>query len=111
MPADVATPAFDDADDQHTAVLRLEGDIDLASESVWRERGEQVLARVDELSELVLDMSQVSFIDSRGLALLVHFYRVMLRRGGRLVLSNVPRRVDKALQLAGLQQLLRPDAL
>lgn len=101
----IVDPAGDDADGRPSAVLRLEGDVDLASESLWRERGEQLLADDPEVSELIVDMSGVGFLDSRGLALLVHLYRLALRRDGRLVLVAVPRRVEKAVRLAGLSQL------
>lgn len=104
-----ADPAVDGTSDR-SVVLRLQGEIDIASEDAWRERGERALADQPNLSELIVDMSEVTFLDSRGLALLVHLYRLLSERDGRLIVAAVPRRVGKALRLAGLDQLFEVHA-
>lgn len=84
--------------------LRLCGDVDLASEQMWRDRGEALLAD-PAVAEVVVDMGDVSFLDSRGMAMLVHLYTQLVQRGGALVLTRVPDRVAKALVVAGLDEL------
>ena len=85
--------------------LYLEGDIDIASEDLWRRRLNAALAAHPDNAPLVLDLGAVTFIDSRGLALLVYVYRELVDRGGRLVLARVTRRVERVLQVAALDQL------
>jgi anti-sigma B factor antagonist len=104
-----AEPAAD-AEAGGGATLRLIGDIDLASETMWRARGDAVLAQSPAARTLTLDMSEVSFLDSRGMAMLVHLYSRVLEREGSLVLTGVPRRVGKALSVAGLDQLFELHA-
>src|SRR3954454_16362813 len=102
-PAESSLPAA--AESGATAVLRLVGDVDIASEEIWRAEGDALLDADPDLAELVVDMSEVTFLDSRGMAVLVHLYRQLLERGGALVLEAVPPRVAKALNVAGLDQL------
>jgi len=91
--------------DTSIAILRLHGDIDIASEDAWRAEGDALLAADPALTELVVDMSEVAFLDSRGMAMLVHLYTQLVGRGGTLVLTAVPRRVARALTVAGLDQM------
>ena len=59
---------------------------------------------------IVIDMGAVTFLDSRGMAVLVDLHTEALRRGGKLSLVAVPRRVVKALGIAGLDQVFQIDA-
>jgi anti-anti-sigma factor len=96
-----------DPADTEPAVLSLVGDVDLASEDGWRRRGDELLASQPDLQNLVVDVSGVSFIDSRGMAVLVYLHTALLGRGGELPLRAVPPRVAKALTVAGLDQVFR----
>jgi stage II sporulation protein AA (anti-sigma F factor antagonist) len=93
--------------DTQPAVLRLVGDIDIASESEWRRRGDEFLASHPDLENVVIDMSGVSFLDSRGMAVLVFLHNAAVERGGELTLREVPPRIAKALAVAGLDQIFR----
>lgn len=97
----------DPADITEPAVLSLVGDVDIASEREWRRRGEEFLAAHPGGGDVVLDLGKVSFLDSRGMAVLVHLHTTALDRGGRLALRNVPPRIAKALTVAGLDQVFR----
>ena len=88
-------------------VLAMTGDVDIASEQEWRRRGEELLAAHPAVADLTVDLSGVRFLDSRGMATLVHLHTAVLDRGGALTLRAVPPRVAKALSVAGLDQVFR----
>jgi anti-anti-sigma factor len=89
------------------AVLVMIGDIDIASEQEWRARGDELFAQRPDLRDLTVDLSQVTFLDSRGMATLVHLHGRALDRGGKLRLRGTPNRVMKALNVAGLDQIFQ----
>ncbi len=91
-------------------VLAMSGDVDIASEPFWRRQGEHLLQTHPQLRTIVIDMGAVTFLDSRGMAVLVDLHTEALRRGGKLNLVAVPRRVVKALGIAGLDQVFQIDA-
>ena len=91
-------------------VLTMSGDIDIASEPFWRQQGEQLLQAHPQMRNITLDMAAVTFLDSRGMAVLVDLHTEALRRGGKLSLLAVPRRVVKALGIAGLDQVFQIEA-
>jgi len=83
-------------------VMSVAGDLDLASSPILRD-GVQRLGG----SAIILDVSDVSFIDSSGLGAIVSSLGLIRERGGyaRLV---APERspVDRLIQLTGLGQLI-----
>jgi anti-sigma B factor antagonist len=87
----------------------MNGDLDLATEAEWRRRAEERLQTHPDMHDLVVDLGDVGFVDSRGMAVLVHLHTNVVHRGGQLSLRAVPRRVAKALRLAGLDQVFAID--
>ena len=57
----------------------------------------------------VLDLGAVTFMDSSGIAIVIHSLRSMRELGGELALINVPPQPLKVLQAAGIQRLVPVD--
>lgn len=56
---------------------------------------------------LVIDLSDVDFMDSSGLGLIMGRYTVMQKLGGRTVVADPCERVLKMLTLAGLDKVIK----
>ena len=84
--------------------LALSGEIDHHSA---REIMAQITARIDACLpvECVLDFGQVSFMDSSGIAVVIHTMRAMRELEGRLILENLPPQPLKVLRAAGIGKL------
>jgi len=91
-------------------VLTMTGDVDIASEPEWRRQGHALLQAHPDMRNVVINMAAVTFLDSRGMAVLVDLHTEALRRGGKLSLLAVPRRVVKALNIAGLDQVFQIES-
>jgi anti-sigma B factor antagonist len=75
-------------DDATPVVLVMRGEFDLQALRGVRDPIARLLA--DPPSELVVDMSQVAFIDSSGIAMLVNIYsHVAARPDGRMRVQGV----------------------
>ncbi len=57
----------------------------------------------------VLDFGAVTFMDSSGIAIVIHCLRAMRELGGSLSLKNIPAQPMKVLQAAGIQRLIALD--
>lgn len=55
---------------------------------------------------LILELSEVSHMDSAGLGLLVHLHASFQRTGRRLALAGVNERIRRSLDVAGISQIL-----
>ena len=61
------------------------------------------------VEDLVIDMSGVELLDATGLGMLVGTHRRAERAGRRVVLQNVPERIDRLLLATRLHRVLCID--
>ncbi|MDP1818674.1 MAG: STAS domain-containing protein [Acidimicrobiales bacterium] len=88
------------------ATLRLDGDLDLAvRDAVAATLDECVERAIEAKVSLVVDTGDVTFIDSSGLSLIARACLRLETAGERLVISNTPTIVRRALELTGLGHL------
>lgn len=91
-----------------TTVLRVSGEIDLATSPLLRRRALSQLAQAQR--RLVLDLRGVGFLGSAGLAVLVEIRSEALRRDIDLRLITTSRAVLRPLIATGLIELFDVDA-
>lgn len=56
-------------------------------------------------AELVLDFSQVEFMDSSGIGLVMGRYRLMNEIGGKVIVNNPAPNIKKVMKLSGIEKL------
>ena len=54
---------------------------------------------------LVLDFSEVSFMDSSGIGLIMGRYKILQPLGGSIILQNPAPHISRILRLAGMERL------
>jgi anti-sigma B factor antagonist len=90
-------------------VLKLKGRLTLGEGSrVLRGLISDVAAEGHKL--LIIDLEQVSYVDSSGLGALVSGFNSLKAQGGFVQLINVPARVQALLEMSGLTVLFRAPA-
>ena len=78
-----------------------------------RDLREQVDAAVERSKARILrlDFSDVGFMDSSGIGLIMGRYRLMQSLGGTLAVAGMSDRIEKVMRLAGLDRLgVLPEA-
>jgi stage II sporulation protein AA (anti-sigma F factor antagonist) len=89
-----------------TLVIRLGGDLDVAMAPALRDRIDEGWLR-SGAAHLLLDLSQVTFLDSTGLGVILGRYRRVQQMGGRMGLVAPPDDLVPTLRLSGIYQLMR----
>lgn len=84
-------------------VAHVEGEVDVSSADRVREGLAQLLS--DGRTDLVVDLTGVTFMDSTGLGLLVGTLKRARRAGGGLVLVIDSERLLKVFRITGLTQV------
>lgn len=84
-------------------VVDVVGEIDVSTADVLRERLLDLLER--DRTDLVVDLRQVSFMDSTGLGVLVGTLKKVRMLGGRLQLVIDSERLLKVLRITALLQV------
>jgi len=85
-------------------VLRLKGRFSTGSNAEVASAKEQL--QQPEIANAVVDLGEVPYIDSTGLAFLVELYKVLQGRGGQLVLAGANARVREVLTLTRIGELM-----
>jgi anti-sigma B factor antagonist len=87
--------------------VRLTGEIDLVTVEPFREQVEGLLAGGECL--LRFDLSDVTFLDSQGLALLALAHRGAKAAGGRIQVVGASGTLRRLLEFSGMAWLLIPE--
>ncbi len=56
--------------------------------------------------KVIFDFSDVSFMDSAGIGMLLGRYKVIKMLGGSLELTNVSRQIEKVFELSGIFKII-----
>lgn len=93
--------------DRH-AIVRVDGEIDLGTAPKLRDALHSLLD--DDICDIEVDLSGASFLDSSGLAVLVHALRRCQHGGGRLMVRDPSPTVSKLLHTTRLSRLFGVEA-
>ncbi len=87
-----------------TLTVFLRGEIDHHAAGGLREQIDGAVVS-SGVSCLILDFSEVSFMDSSGIGLILGRYKRMCARGGRLQVCGVNARYLAMMKMAGMEKL------
>jgi anti-anti-sigma factor len=85
---------------QGVALLVFRGELDLAAAAAMRQRVDSVTG-----TDLVIDLRDVTFIDSSALRELLRAREAVTGSGARIVLAGAPAGVRRLLELTGTTEL------
>jgi anti-anti-sigma factor len=85
-----------------SAFFRIAGDLDYETTDELVEAATQLLIRRNDLSDLHLDFSETTFLDSAALSGLLLIHRRASQAGVVLHLDHRPTFLDRVLQVTGL---------
>ncbi len=88
-----------------TIVVKLTGELDHMNAERIRPQLDELISD-PKISRLVLDLNELSFMDSSGIGMIIGRYKLMSRRGGHVAVRCENRRIDKIFEMAGLYQII-----
>jgi anti-sigma B factor antagonist len=91
--------------DDRTAVLQPTGRLNMVAAPAFKSMVEETVAAGQ--TRIVVDLGQVSFIDSSGLGALIAGLKATRQAGGDLRIADVPEQVLTVLRLTNLDRVLR----
>ena len=85
-------------------VLSLTGELDVSNVAEAREAALKLLA--GGVKRLVVELSNLEYIDSSGLGMLIGLRKREKESGGTLAIAGAQGRVTRVLEITGLDQIL-----
>ena len=90
--------------EDNKVIALLSGEIDHHNPKSLRQDIDFSL-RENQPEELIMDFSEVGFMDSSGIGLVMGRYKLMQEIGGNLVVRNPPPHIKKVMRLSGIDRL------
>lgn len=87
-----------------TIIVRLAGDLDLAAAPELRSNLEHVINRTD--AALVLDVEQLTYIDSTGIGIIVSVVKVRDEMKAPFIVRNIPASIRRLFDITGISKFL-----
>jgi anti-sigma B factor antagonist len=94
-----------DMTDDRTTVLQPTGRLNMVAAPAFKSLVEETIG--DGQTRIVVDLGQVTFIDSSGLGALISGLKATRQAGGDLRIADVPEQVLTVLRLTNLDRVLR----
>lgn len=86
-------------------VVRLNGELDQHYAEILR-RDIDSRAAHRGIRKIVFDFSEVGFMDSSGIGVIMGRYRLMQSVGGSVTAFGVSERLDKLLEMSGIKRII-----
>lgn len=86
-------------------IAALNGELDHNSANEVRIKIDDRIDR-DDITKVILNFSNVTFMDSSGIGAVVGRYKKVKNRDGKLCIAGTSKNVDKIFNLAGLYKLI-----
>ena len=90
--------------DGKNEIFRLEGELNLYNVAKIRNEIYQYLDTKPEIKSVIMDMTDVSILDSSGIALMTHLQRKIKESGSKFYLVNLNTTIMTTLRLSSLDK-------
>lgn len=87
-------------------LVQLTGELDHHSAREVKDQLENYLSD-NGIKDMIFDFSQLRFMDSSGIGVLIGRYNTIKKRNGQVSVFNVNNQVDKLMTLSGLYRIIK----
>lgn len=90
---------------RNVLITRLRGELDHHTAEIVRIRLDEAIQR-DQVNHVVLSLTDLTFMDSSGLGVILGRYKQIKGRGGKMAVCNVNPAVKRLFELSGLFKIV-----
>lgn len=91
--------------EQNGIIIKLAGELDLHTVDNARQHIDKLLSN-KKINRLLLDLENISFIDSSGIGLIIGRYKRIQQMGGTMELICSKPQIKKILEMSGIGQII-----
>ena len=92
-------------DERDIPIMKFEGEIVFENSNQLKEAAKNKL-RETEYKNLIMDMKDVTFIDSSGIGFILSLLKFLREREGNLVIANVNDKIRKSFEITKISQII-----
>lgn len=94
--------------EKYILVVRLSGELDHHTADQVREQVSQAIEE-KQVRHLILNLENLSFMDSSGLGVILGRYKQMKQANGEMIICSVSPSIERLLDMSGLYKIIRID--
>ena len=91
------------SEEGNITTIHLDGEIDM---DVVEKAKEVIFPHIDSGQEVHLNLSQVQYMDSSGISVLIESHQKALEKNTKVIIKDVSKSVLKVIMMAKLEQIL-----
>ena len=91
---------------KNTLIVKIVGELDHHSAGELREQLDSKII-TEGISNLVFDLSDLVFMDSYGIGVIIGRYKLIKSLGGEVYIVSTSKNVDKLLSLSGIPDIIK----
>ena len=91
------------SEEGNISTVHLDGEIDM---DVTEKAKEVIFPVIDSGKEVLLNLSQVQYMDSSGISVLIESHQRALEKNTKVIIKDVSKSVLKVIMMAKLEQIL-----
>ncbi|WP_417899944.1 anti-sigma F factor antagonist [Bacillus haimaensis] len=91
---------------QNVLCIRLAGELDHHTAENLREQASSIIEK-HNISHIILNLEQLSFMDSSGLGVILGRYKQIKSNGGEMVVCSISPPVKRLFEMSGLFKIIR----
>ena len=91
------------SEEGNISTVHLDGEIDM---DVTEKAKEVIFPHIDSGKEVHLNLSQVQYMDSSGISVLIESHQKALEKNTKVIIKDVSKSVLKVIMMAKLEQIL-----
>ena len=91
------------SEEGNAVTIHLDGEIDM---DMVESAKEVIFPHIDSGKEVHLNLSQVQYMDSSGISVLIESHQKALEKNNKVIIKDVSKSVLKVIMMAKLEQIL-----
>lgn len=91
---------------ENILIVRLAGELAHYEASILRDEWQAKIEK-ENIQHVILNLNELTFMDSSGIGVILGRYKEIVQRGGELIICSLHPQVERILQMAGLFKLIR----
>jgi stage II sporulation protein AA (anti-sigma F factor antagonist) len=91
---------------QNVLCVRLAGELDHHTAENLRNQATAIIEK-HQISHIILNLEQLSFMDSSGLGVILGRYKQIKNNGGEMVVCSISPAVKRLFEMSGLFKIIR----
>ena len=86
-------------------IIKIDGDIDHHSSINIKEKIEREF-KLSNCVNIIFDFSNVNFMDSSGIGMIIGRYKAIQKNGGKIFITNIRPQLETIIEISGLRKII-----